>query len=631
MKKIICTVLALCMLSAMSYPVFATETVTAKGVYVTGVTLPEAGAEIPGAKFSVTCRVPAKVETRTEGTEPGTENVKTEEKELSVTANATWSEVETPDTAATGTFSPGKMYRLTVEAMISGANPIFNSETEYLINGVSAKQKSASGNTVILYADFTASLGDFTPAVTLKATGGKLKTYDGKATTLEAVYTAVDSVEYRYQWYRNGEAVKDKTEKTISLKTVADSGKYYCQVTATAPAFPASGEKIAKSEEVEINIATCLVTIDIQNAEKNLFDPDPEFTYEILGNPPDKMTGKLTRQPGEDLGTYAIEIGTLAFPADVAKNYEVLVTSGTLTILSTGVLPFHPVSNLNDQTTISGKNDAKIRVFASKGAFPDSAVMTIGITEDAVLQSLKKEYTSKIMKSFSLSLKDSAGKTLTLPKHATIRVQIPLTEEEEAFRPETLRCSFYNNGTRNLKIEVTEENGVKYATVEITSMGSIALYEGLKTLNKPVQESEAHVEEEEKEKEGSLWMWILIILISLCAIGAMIFTAVQSKRSAAPTRTYVPSKNKPVSAERQQEIDRARKIADEINAMAPVPELDQNNPHNSGMVTRPIPTAAPTQKLNVDLRTGTPMDPNAKKPADQSGAAPRKISFEDLE
>lgn len=642
MKKLICTVLALCMMSALIFPVFAVEKITAKGVYVTGISLPAAGEAIPSDPASSgTCRVIAKVETTVESTEPDAEpELKTEERELpAVIEKAFWADASSPDTPVSGTFSPGKKYRITVTAVISNAVPEFTAETEFLISGGTAKRKSVADNKVVFYADFTTPIGDITPKITMKTTGGKLKTYDGKATTLEASVAAVEGVNYRYEWYRNGEIMQGKTEKSISLKTVDESGLYHCVVYATAPDFPSAGEKKTKSEEIEIGISTCLVTIDIQDAEKNLFDPDPEFTYEILGNPPDKMTGKLARKEGEDIGTYAIEIGTLAFPAAVAKNYEVLVTTGTLTILSPGVLPFHPVTNLDDQSGIVGKNDSKIRISASEGAFPDSAVLTVAPAEDSILQNLSKEYTSKIMKSFSLTLKDASGKALTLPKHATLRVQIPLTEAEEIFRPETIRCSFYSSGTRNLKVGSVDENGIRFLTVEITSTGTLAFFEGMKTVNQPVQESEAHVENEGEEKKGSLWMWVLIIFISLCAIGAMIFTAVQSKKSAAPTRAYTPAKNKPLSAERQQEVERARRIADEINAMAPVPELDKNNPHRSGMVTRPIPGTPPTQKPNAnapratgrtDLRQGTPMDPNAKK-APQSENAPRKISFEDLE
>ncbi len=75
------------------------------------------------------------------------------------------------------------------------------------------------------------------------------------------------------------------------------------------------------------------LTVSINDASKVYGDPDPAFTWNITSGTPapgDSLTGTLTRQPGEDVGTYAITgtiTGALAGP-----NYDVTLNNGVFTI-----------------------------------------------------------------------------------------------------------------------------------------------------------------------------------------------------------------------------------------------------------------------------------------------------------
>ncbi len=67
------------------------------------------------------------------------------------------------------------------------------------------------------------------------------------------------------------------------------------------------------SDDLTITPRALEVTADAKT--KQYGDPDPEFTYQVTSGtlvPGDDFTGELTRDPGENVGTYAILKGTLA-------------------------------------------------------------------------------------------------------------------------------------------------------------------------------------------------------------------------------------------------------------------------------------------------------------------------------
>ncbi len=584
MKKLLSVLLVLCLTLSLAIPAFAEEEAVATHISVEDVVLPVAGETIPAnplekAKIKVLAKMDGKQE------------------ELSVTESGAWAETDKPDKPLkSGKFIAGRSYRITVTLEFMEAAPgVHESETEFLINGEKAKHLSNEGEKILFCADFVATPGEFTPKVTLSTEGAKTKAYDGKATVIKAEVEKIEGIEYSYAWYRDSKEIEGETAESITLKNVADSGEYYCKVSATAPSDKDAGEKSTQSATVEISITPYLVTVDIQDAEKNLFDPDPEFTYKVLGEPYDELTGALARKEGEDLGKYTIGIGTLAFPEEVADNYDLKVNEGTLSIIQTGELPYESITSFADQSYITGKDGSEIRISAPKGALPEKAVLSLVLPEADAKETLEKEMNAKLMKSFCVKLQDADGKALSLPKRATLRIQIPLTEEEAKFKPETILCALYTKGVKKLDCETVKNGEVTYVTLEIDALGTVAVFEGEKTASaqKPADKPEQPAE---KEKGGSLWMWILIVLLSGTAIGAIVFTVIQTRKASRPTKVYTPPKKTPLTPQQQREKERARRIAEEMNKLPPVPEKANQE---KGMETRAVPTA-PTKKRPSD-------------------------------
>jgi hypothetical protein len=89
-----------------------------------------------------------------------------------------------------------------------------------------------------------------------------------------------------------------------------------------------------ESERVQATLTITLreVTLIANNLTKVYGDADPSLTFELapedLLMPGDFVSGELTREPGEDVGVYAINQGTLA----ISTNYNITFVPGELEI-----------------------------------------------------------------------------------------------------------------------------------------------------------------------------------------------------------------------------------------------------------------------------------------------------------
>ncbi|HBI55886.1 MAG TPA: hypothetical protein DDY38_03540, partial [Firmicutes bacterium] len=92
-----------------------------------------------------------------------------------------------------------------------------------------------------------------------------------------------------------------------------------------------SGNYILTFVEGELEITPRAIQVTADDLSKVYGDSDPALTYRITqGNlvGSDGFTGALTRQPGEDVGSYAIQQGTLA----LSGNYILTFVEGELEI-----------------------------------------------------------------------------------------------------------------------------------------------------------------------------------------------------------------------------------------------------------------------------------------------------------
>ncbi len=87
------------------------------------------------------------------------------------------------------------------------------------------------------------------------------------------------------------------------------------------------------------NITPAALTVTANDLSKTYGNPDPAFTYTTAGlqgsdTAGSVLSGSLTRDPGENVGTYAITQGTLA----ANSNYTLTFVPGTLTITTANIL-----------------------------------------------------------------------------------------------------------------------------------------------------------------------------------------------------------------------------------------------------------------------------------------------------
>jgi|GEM_PF-1654743 len=634
MKKLLCAILVLCMFTSPVFPVWAakedtdtnpdssaentekdpeedtekTEEYHITEVIVSGVTTPVAGEAIFAKPLDK-----AKVEVANE-----------ENEALLFSESAYWSISGSSQKLEGGSFAAGKTYRLTVTVHfeLEGTLTLNVSKAKYEINGKTATldKKSSSDSSLVFYAEFDSELGEggITPKVTLDPDSDKTKTYDGKALEIKAKVTnAIDGVGYSFQWYRDEKILKDETSESIALVNVADSGEYTCKVTATL----SSKKESTTSDSVKITVSPFVVNVEIQDAEKYVSEKDPAFEYKIQGEEPaDQLLGDLEREEGEEVGEYVIGKGTLCFPDEIAANYELKITEGTLKIRKEG----DPVLlKADNQSGVEG-----IRVYAILSKLPEGSSFVLTDADGATVATVESKLApKKVMKAFTVGLLNDTEKNITLPKNTTVRLEIPLAENEQNFKKGTISVVLKNGQSEKILPAKTVSGGVGnalYLSVEIDTLGTILVIEGDKpTASAGTTTQNPSKDKDDEEKSGAAWLWILITILILGAIGAIVFTVLQSKKMSVATKRYVPVK-KPVSLtpEQQRERERARRIADEINAMPPVPEAASSQPKiyepdpslENGMRTRAVPSVEPKPAPPQD-------EPRTRK----------IISFDDLE
>lgn len=564
MKKIVFTVSVFLLACLLAAGVFAQGEITVTRVKV-DVTEPVKGE---------TCRNVTSRDVTIEIVQEGeNRNLSHLANEFALSPESGWYENNTGSDqklAPDATFISGRQYTLRVIFSLNLLDCEIDGNTELLLGSKKAtlsKQGSQAAGTVeyMLSASFVCTSNRLAPMVSLSLEGEAEKAYDGKDVILTASVQKDEGVEYQYQWYHNGRKLEKETASSIKIRNVAQSGKYYCEVSATVPGS-SEAPGVTESALHDITITPISIVVQLENAEKNLFDEDPKFTYTVLGDVFDALEGEPGRKAGEDIGSYPITQGTLAFAEEVAANYEIQFKEGKFTILSAGELPFSAVVNLADLSYITGFSGSKIRVSASKGAIPEGGILSLRLPSDKVQSVLPSLSENKVMKSFAVSLMDANGKTLSLPKHGTLRIQIPLSEEEMKQIPETITAVLYTGTANPLSATYThEENGVIYLVVETKDLGTIALFEGQ-------QRKDTEPGDTDSDQKGvSPLFWVLIITVSLLAVGGIVFTALwtaknrkkpenkkesEKKEKAAPVpegKEEAPKSEKPLEEKEEKE------------------------------------------------------------------------------
>ena len=170
---------------------------------------------------------------------------------------------------------------------------------------------TASNNTITAECGAADCPATGTNTIVISASG---KTYDGTAVTATVTNNA-DTTDY------SSSIVYRDNDGDVVTEAV-NAGTYTANLTLTS----ANSTEVTAS--VEFTIDEKAITVTADNKSKTYGEDDPTFTYTATGlEVNDTLTGTLSRETGENVGTYAITQGTLANP-----NYEITFVEGTFTI-----------------------------------------------------------------------------------------------------------------------------------------------------------------------------------------------------------------------------------------------------------------------------------------------------------
>jgi hypothetical protein len=162
---------------------------------------------------------------------------------------------------------------------------------------------------------------------------------------------------------------------TISGTTVHITGSGSCTITAHQDGNIYYNAAPDVSQSFNVNKKPITVTADPQT--KVYGTSDPALTYKITSGAlvgSDSFSGALTRDAGEDVGTYAIGQGTLA----LSENYNLTYVGNNLAITQAAITVM-----ADPQTKVYGASDPALTYKITSGALVGSDAFTGALTRDA--------------------------------------------------------------------------------------------------------------------------------------------------------------------------------------------------------------------------------------------------------
>ena len=221
-------------------------------------------------------------------------------------SNSYWDSVTTGQAGTGGCSGGGCLGVITSLTDITAAP---KAQTSYPGLDFAGSWRIYEGNTRPLLKSFLTPL-------TVTATSGS-KIYDGTASGLGVSYSTAPNANLL------GTAVTTSASSNVGTWAVSASGLYSNQsgydITYVAGALTIDPVPIV------------LLGVGADNQSKTYGSADPVLTYTVgSGNlaPGDSFSGSMVRDPGENVGSYAIRQGTLS----ISGNYIISFVDGTLSI-----------------------------------------------------------------------------------------------------------------------------------------------------------------------------------------------------------------------------------------------------------------------------------------------------------
>lgn len=141
---------------------------------------------------------------------------------------------------------------------------------------------------------------------------------------------------YSYQWYEadndgqseNGHKIEGATDKDYSVETGKDARDYYYYLEITTTKAD-NGDTVTTTIPVKMTVTPKIITVIPNEGQKKYFgQQDPIFEYTLSEDCNLEISGALERETGEEIGTYAFIMGTIATDN---PNYELKFTEENFT------------------------------------------------------------------------------------------------------------------------------------------------------------------------------------------------------------------------------------------------------------------------------------------------------------
>ncbi|MGZ9674768.1 MBG domain-containing protein [Flavobacterium sp. GNP001] len=194
--------------------------------------------------------------------------------------------------------------------LVNNASPDFETKSSYTVRVRTTDQDDLS-----FEKEFTITVNDlsYAPLLTFENIN---KTYGDANFDLGATSNATGTISYSVVEGTGKVILSGTTNETVELKTV---GTVIIRATQDA-----AGDYSSATKDITLTITAKPITVTADAKTKVYGVVDPSLTYSVspslVGT--DAFTGTLTRVSGDNVGTYAIEQGTLSAGSNYAITYE---------------------------------------------------------------------------------------------------------------------------------------------------------------------------------------------------------------------------------------------------------------------------------------------------------------------
>ena len=293
--------------------------------------------------------------------------------------------------------------------------------------------------------------------------GTELQAGTAKVTgKVEGADTASVKIEYSLNgtdWTTNpSEVTATNVSDSKTVQVRATSEKYTGELTGTE----------------ELTITPKPVTVTANSYNKTYGASDPEFTVTVVGTlGTDKVTYNLSREAGEDVGTYPITASGDA----IQGNYNVTYHPGTLTITAAtrpedrqlGVTSYEGVYDANEHTiTVDNVLDGDVVEYSYDGG--ETWTTNLNQYKDVTETTIKVRVTNA---NYDPSLVELEGTVKITPKPVTVTAN-SYNKAYGATDPEFTATVEGTLGSDTVNYKLNRETGEDVGTYKILAIGDAA-------------------------------------------------------------------------------------------------------------------------------------------------------------